>query len=155
GFLERPALGAGFVLLPAEARAEETLDPLLGQAIGRYRVERRIASGGMGTVYFAQRADEQFTQRVALKIVKRGMDTEEILQRFRRERQTLAALEHPNIARLIDGGASPEGQPYLVMEFVEGEPIDAYCDLRRLDIDARLRLFLIVCEAVRYAHQRL
>jgi serine/threonine-protein kinase len=154
-FLEQPALGTDFVLLPAEAHTDEGLDPLLGQTVGRYRIERRIASGGMGTVYLATRADEQFTQRVALKIVKRGMDTDEILGRFRRERQTLAALEHPNIARLIDGGATESGQPFLAMEFVEGEPIDLWCDARRLDIDARLELFLVVCEAVGYAHRNL
>src|SRR6185369_6406803 len=114
-----------------------------------------IASGGMGTVYLAARADEQFKQRVALKIVKRGMDTDDILGRFRRERQTLAALEHPNIARLIDGGATESGQPFLVMEFVEGQPIDAWCDERRLGVDARLELFLVVCEAVAYAHRNL
>src|SRR5688572_5086906 len=111
-FLEQPALGTGFTLLPvlAEAAAsrEEEPDEMIGRTVGRYRIERRIASGGMGTIYEAERADEQFEQRVALKIVKRGMDTDEILERFRRERQTLAALEHPNIARLIDGGALKE-----------------------------------------------
>jgi len=158
-FLEQPALGLDFVLLPASAQADEdrdaALDGMLGRVVGRYRIERRIASGGMGTVYLASRADEQFTQRVALKIVKRGMDTDEVLSRFRRERQTLAALEHPNIARLIDGGATESGQPFLVMEFVEGEPIDAWCDSQRLDLDARLKLFLVVCEAVGYAHRNL
>ena len=158
-FLEEPALGTDFVLLPATASAatggDGERDEMIGRTVGRYRIERRIASGGMGTVYLAVRADEQFTQRVALKIVKRGMDTDEILQRFRRERQTLAALEHPNIARLIDGGATESGQPYLVMEFVEGEPIDSYCNQNRLGIDARLHLFLIVCDAVRHAHQNL
>jgi serine/threonine-protein kinase len=154
-FLEQPALGTDFVLLPAEACADEGLDPLLGQAVGRFRIERRIASGGMGTVYLAARADEQFTQRVALKIVKRGMDTEEILARFRRERQTLAALEHPNIARLIDGGLTQGGQPFLAMEYVEGAPIDSWCAERRLDVDARLKLFLVVCAAVEHAHRNL
>lgn len=158
-FLERPALGTDFVLLPAQARADTgddgERDEMVGCTVGRYRIEKRIASGGMGTVYLAARADEQFVQQVALKIVKRGMDTDEILARFRRERQTLAALEHPNIARLIDGGTTATGQSYLVMEFVHGEPIDVYCDRRRLDIEARLELFLAVCEAVRFAHQNL
>jgi serine/threonine-protein kinase len=155
-FLETPALGGDFRLLPATPSvAANRDDDIIGRRVGHYRLERRIASGGMGTVYLASRADEQFTQRVALKIVKRGMDTDEILARFRRERQTLAALEHPAIARLIDGGATEAGQPFLAMEFVEGEPIDAYCDRRRLDVVARLELFLVVCEAVSYAHQKL
>ncbi len=156
GFLEAPALGADFALLPATAGGEaDAPDAMIGQTVGRYRIQRRIASGGMGTVYLAQRADDQFTQRVAIKIVKRGMDSEEILRRFRAERQTLAALSHPNIARLLDGGAMGTGQPYLVMEYVEGEPIDEYCDRHRLSIADRLRLFLTVCDAVRFAHQNL
>ena len=159
GFLEESALGSDFSLLPATARApsleEAGRDEMIGRTIGRYRIERRLASGGMGTVYLAARADDQFTQRVAVKIVKRGLDTEEILGRFRRERQTLAQLAHPNIARLFDGGATGDGQPYLVMEYVEGEPIDEYCDRRRLDVNGRLRLFLTVCDAVRHAHQHL
>lgn len=158
-FLEEPALGPDFVLLPPRASSTPVAavepDAMVGRAVGRYRIERRIASGGMGTVYLASRADEQFAQRVAIKIVKRGMDSEEILERFRRERQTLAALEHPSIARLIDGGATEEGLPYLVMEYVEGQPIDAYCDDRRLGVDQRLELFLMVCDAVRHAHQNL
>jgi tetratricopeptide (TPR) repeat protein len=156
GFLDQPALGTDFRLLPARSSApEEGPDEHLGRTVGRYQIERRIASGGMGTVYLAARADGQFAQRVALKIVKRGMDSDEILQRFRRERQTLAALDHPSIARLIDGGATGGGQPYLVMEHVEGEPIDAYCDRAELGVDARLELFLLVCDAVRHAHQKL
>jgi serine/threonine-protein kinase len=154
GFLEEPALGADFALRPAAEEGDER-DERIGQTIDRYRIERRIASGGMGTVYQAVRADEQFTQRVALKLVKRGMDSEEILGRFKRERQTLAALEHPNIARLIDGGATSGGQPWLVMEFVEGESIDRYCDHRRAGVRERLELFLLVCDAVRYAHGKL
>jgi serine/threonine-protein kinase len=156
-FLEEPALGTDFVLLPANASsvADAPQDDMIGRTVGRYRLERRLASGGMGVIYLATRADGQFMQRVALKIVKRGMDTDEILRRFRRERQTLAALEHPNIARLVDGGATESGQPYLVMEFVEGEPIDAYCDHHRLDIRARIRLLLTVCDAVQHAHQHL
>ncbi len=159
GFLEEPALGTDFTLLPATAKAasEEEIgrDEMIGRTVGRYRIERRLASGGMGTVYRAARADNQFTQSVAIKIVKRGMDTDEILGRFRRERQTLAQLEHPNIARLIDGGATEDGQPYLVMEYVEGEPIDEYCDHRRLGVNERLEIFLTICDAVRHAHQNL
>jgi serine/threonine-protein kinase len=160
-FLEEPALGTDFVLLPADASAAPdemsgaVRDEMIGRTVGRYRIERRLASGGMGVVYLAARADGQFAQRVALKIVKRGMDTDEILRRFRRERQTLAALGHANIARLIDGGATDNGQPYLVMEFVEGEPIDAYCDRHRLGVRERIRLLLTVCDAVQHAHQHL
>src|SRR5688572_24552915 len=161
-FLASPALGADFVLTAAFGPARSAAgapgarpepggarDELVGRTIDRYRIERRIASGGMGTVYEAVRADGQFAQRFALKLVKRGMDSEEILARFRRERETLAALEHPNIARLIDGGATRAGQPYLVMELVEGEAIDAYCDRRCAGVEERLELFLAVCEAVR------
>jgi eukaryotic-like serine/threonine-protein kinase len=116
-FLEEPALGPGFSLLPATARDEGDAGPddMVGRLVGHYRIERRIASGGMGTVYLAQRSDDAYTQRVAIKIVKRGMDSDEILHRFRTERQTLASLEHPSIARLLVGGATETGQPYLVM----------------------------------------
>jgi len=154
-FLEEPALAFE---LPSRAEIESgpaARDELVGRLVGRYRLERCIGSGGMGTVYLATRADEQFQQRVAVKVVKRGMDSEEILRRFRAERQTLAALHHPNIALLLDGGATDSGQPYLVMEYVEGEPIDRYCDRHRLPIDERLRLFLTICDAVRHAHQNL
>jgi eukaryotic-like serine/threonine-protein kinase len=155
-FLEEPALGPGFSLLPKEAAPpDDGKDRLLGHRVGRYRLEKRLGAGGMGVVYLATRDDGQFAQRVALKIVKRGMDTEEILERFRRERQTLAALEHPNIARLLDGGATESGEPFLAMEFVEGEPIDAYCDDRHLDLAARIRLLLTVCDAVEHAHRHL
>ena len=102
----------------------------------------------MGAVYLAERADAQFEQRVALKLIKRGMDTDAMLARFRSERQILAFLDHPNIARLLDGGTTDDGLPYLVMELVEGVPIDAYCDEHRLSIDERLRLLLRVCGAV-------
>ena len=155
-FLEEPALGTDFALpAPAAAGAAPGGDDLVGRQMGRYRIERRIASGGMGTVYLATRADDEFVQRFALKVVKRGMDSEEILRRFRAERQTLASLDHPNIARLLDGGATDTGQPFLVMEYVEGEPIDRYCDRHRLGSAERLRLFLVVCDAVRHAHRNL
>lgn len=155
-FMSKPALGDGVAtkalidLAPAADR-----DDLIGQRVGKYKIEARIASGGMGTVYLAVRADEQFEQQVALKVVKRGMDTEEILARFKAERQTLAHLNHENIARVIDGGMTGDGRPYLVMEYVKGEAIDEYCDRKELSIDERLRLFRTVCEAVRYAHQNL
>ena len=127
----------------------------VGRHIGSYRIERVIGRGGMGVVYAATRDDQEFKKRVALKIVKRGMDTDEILRRFRHERQTLAGLNHPYIARLYDGGTTESGLPYFVMEFVEGIPIDQYCDVHRMTIEERLHLFCKVCEAVHYAHQNL
>lgn len=148
-FLSGSALGAG-LSVPAAS-----VEDLGGQLIGPYRIIQRLGSGGMGSVYAAVRADGQFEQQVAIKIVKRGMDTDEILRRFGQERRTLAALRHPNIAQLLDAGALPNGRPYLVMEFVKGVAIDRYCDEHRLTIADRLRLFCTVCEAVRTAHQKL
>lgn len=133
---------------------EESVLPLDGR-VGAYRLVEEIGRGGMGAVYLAERGDEEFEKRVALKLVKRGMDTDDILLRFRYERQILATLEHPNIARLYDGGATADGRPYLVMEYIEGVPITRYCDENRLSIDARLRLFADVCRAVQFAHQNL
>jgi serine/threonine-protein kinase len=151
-FLQGPALGAGFELASQMPVATEDLT---GRVVGSYRLEQCIGSGGMGVVYLGRRADAEFSQRVAVKLVKRGMDSDEILRRFRSERQTLAALHHPNIALLLDGGATDSGQPYLVMEYVEGEPIDRYCDRHRLPVEKRLELFLAICDAVRHAHQNL
>ena len=161
-------------LLDADADASEVLDadvaayaaPLLpaasgdtrdwtGVRIGAYRIEREIARGGMGRVFLAARADGAFEQQVALKLLRPGLDTEDIRQRFRTERQILASLDHPNIARLLDGGVTEAGQPFLAMDYVEGQPIDAYCDERRLSIEDRLRLFLPIADAVHHAHQRL
>jgi serine/threonine protein kinase/tetratricopeptide (TPR) repeat protein len=127
----------------------------IGRHFGVYRVLEEIGRGGMGTVYLAERADGQFEQQVAIKVIKRGMDTAHILERFRAERQILASLDHPNIARLIDGGTTDDGLPYFVMERIEGRAIDEYADARRLSIRDRLALFLQVCEAVSYAHQHL
>jgi tetratricopeptide (TPR) repeat protein len=123
--------------------------------IGPYRVVKQLGHGGMGTVFLASREDDEFEQRVAIKLVRRGAGGESLLQRFRQERQILAALEHPNIARLLDGGTTSGGVPYLVMEYVEGTPIDDYCRANYLSIDARLRLFLQLCDAVQYAHRSL
>ncbi|HSJ30014.1 MAG TPA: serine/threonine-protein kinase [Longimicrobiales bacterium] len=128
---------------------------MIGRIIGTYRLVAELGRGGMGVVYLAERADGEYDKRVALKLVKRGMDTDEILQRFHMERRILAALEHPNIAALYDGGATDDGRPYLVMEAVEGERITTYCDARRLTVAERLDLFRSVCSAVQYAHQKL
>lgn len=126
-----------------------------GTLIGPYRVIRELGHGGMGVVYLAQRADGGFEQRVALKLVKRGMDSDDILRRFLAERQVLARLNHPHIARLLDGGVTAQGQPYFAMEYVDGVPLDRHCDAASLGIEERLRLFEEVCEAVQYAHGNL
>ncbi len=126
-----------------------------GATIGPYRVIRELGRGGMGTVYLAERSDDQFARQVAIKVIKRGMDTDEVLQRFRQERLILARLEHPGIARMYDAGVTDDARPYLVLEFVDGVPIDRYCDTERLPVEERLRLFLSVCEAVSYAHGKL
>ena len=124
-----------------------------GQLIGPYRITREIGRGGMGTVYLAERADQQYEKQVAIKLIKRGMDTDSVLRHFRNERQILASFDHPNIARLFDGGTTKDGLPYFVMEYVEGIAIDRYCDEERLSINERLKLFLQVCAAVSYAHR--
>ncbi|HEU0174408.1 MAG TPA: serine/threonine-protein kinase [Blastocatellia bacterium] len=130
-------------------------DDLTGERVGPYRVTRLVGRGGMGAVYEAERDDEQFRQQVAIKIIKRGMDTDFVRDRFLRERQILATLDHLHIARLFDGGATPAGLPYFVMEFVAGEPITSYCRRRRLSVNEKLKLFLKVCSAVQHAHQKL
>ncbi len=140
----------------ASTTAEPEQAPMeAGRRVGPYRVVRPIASGGMGSVFLAVRDDDHFRQQVALKVIAAGMGSEAIVQRFRHERQILAALEHPNIARLLDGGATPEGHPYFVMEYIEGQPITTHCRERGLSIRDRLELFRLVCGAVQYAHQNL
>ncbi|HYT74912.1 MAG TPA: serine/threonine-protein kinase [Vicinamibacterales bacterium] len=126
-----------------------------GSRIGPYRLVRELATGGMGSVYLAEREDGDFRQRVAIKIVRGGFANSFLLERFREERRILASLEHPNIARLLDGGATDTGLPYVVMEFVEGESIDQFCARRRLSLSERLAVFKQVCAAVQYAHQHL
>lgn len=133
--------------LPAELPA--------GMKVGPYRIDHRIGTGGMGDVYLAERADDQFRRKVALKIVRRGLVTDDMMRRFRSERQILALLDHPNIAKMYDGGVTDEGFPYFVMEYVEGEPITRHCSTHKLDVTERLRLFLEVCEAVGHAHRHL
>ena len=147
-FIEQPAV----TLVPPD---ELELDGTIGRRIGAYRIVRAIGRGGMGAVYLATRDDDAYKKEVALKLLKRGMDSDFFISRFRQERQILAGLDHPNIARLIDGGTTDEGLPYLVMEHVEGLPIDEYCDAHRLSVAQRLRLFCTVCAAVHCAHQYL
>jgi non-specific serine/threonine protein kinase/serine/threonine-protein kinase len=122
--------------------------------LGPYRVVREIGRGGMGTVYLAERDDGQFQQRVAIKVIKRGMDTDAVLRRFYAERQILARLQHPNITRLLDGGMF-DGRPYFVMEYLEGEPIVDYCGRLKTSVPRRIALFLAVCDAVEHAHRNL
>lgn len=126
---------------------------LAGVRVGPYRLMEKIAEGGMGTVYLAEHGE--FDQRVAVKLIKRGMDTDEIVRRFAGERQILARLEHPNIARLLDGGVTDDGLPWFSMEYVAGEPIDEYCTRHGLALRERLALFAAVCDTVRYAHASL
>jgi len=140
---------------PAADLASVQSHAIGGRRVGAYRILREIGHGGMAVVYLGERDDQSYRKQVAIKMVKPGIDTEQILQRFRNERQTLAALDHSNIVKLLDGGSSEDGSPYLVMEFVEGLPIDQYCDLHQLSIDDRLRLFREVCSAVQYAHEKL
>ena len=137
--------------------ADLTEEPVLreGELVGRYRVLREIGRGGMSVVYLAARADDAFDQRVALKVLDRAPRDREARARFGQERQILASLDHPNIARLLDGGMDDRGRPYIIMELVEGEPIDRYCDGRGLSVDARLALVEGVARAVAYAHRRL
>ena len=141
--------------LLAPGDLEDALVPShTGERVGPWVLGERIGAGGMGAVYRAERADG-FEQTAALKRIKPGMDSEAVLARFRSERQILARLEHPSIARLLDGGVAPDGRPYFAMELVEGEPITDYADRRGLEVDTRLELFARVCDAVAYAHRQL
>ena len=153
GFLETPAAQiAGELLDDVSAPADEALLP---ERLGAWRVLGRLGRGGMGEVLLGERADGLFEQRVAIKLLRRGMDSEDVLRRFERERRILARLEHPHIARLSDGGAAPDGRPYFVMELVEGKPITVHCRERGLATEDRLRLLLDCCDAVSAAHARL
>lgn len=144
GFLQQPA-----VALSAASAGRA------GRRVGAYELIRELGRGGMGVVYLAARADEAYEKRVAIKLVSTPLATDELISRFRRERQILAGLEHPYIARLLEGGATEDGLPYLAMEYVEGVRIDEYCRMQELSIADRLRLFAKVCEAVQFAHTNL
>jgi serine/threonine-protein kinase len=130
-------------------------DATAGRRIGAYKLLRKAGEGGMSDVYLAVRADDEYQKRVALKVIRASADREDLLRRFRTERQILAGLDHPNISTLLDGGTTDEGLPYFVMEYIDGVPIDRYCDEHRLSIRERLELFRQVCSAVQYAHQNL
>jgi len=133
----------------------ESRSPRTGERVGAYEILEEIGHGGMGTVYLGRRADEAFRKKVAIKLVRAGMDLDSVLRRFRTERQILANLEHPHIARLLDGGATTDGRPYFVMEYIEGRTLPDWCTEKGLGVRERLRLFLDVCGAVEYAHQNL
>ena len=139
----------------ANSQDSEATRSLVGRSIGPYRIVEEIGAGGMGEVYRAVRADDQYKKEVAIKVVRRGFDTDSGVRRFKAERQILASLDHPNIARLLDSGSTEDGLPYVVMELVEGQPIDEYCNGHNLSLVERLHLFRMVCAAVHYAHQNL
>lgn len=151
GFLETPPA------VPAAAPEDGRLvgTELVGRRLGPYRVVREIARGGMAEVFLAERADGRYEQQVAVKLLRAGVHSEETVERFRVERQILASVDHPSIARLVDDGVTGDGRPYLVIEYVEGVPIDRYCDEHRLPVRERLQLFLAVAEAVQHAHRNL
>ena len=135
--------------------AESDPDPWLGQEVGAFRIVQHISEGGMGTVYRGERTGGEFTQSVAIKLLSSALISTQARQRFRGERQILANLNHPNVASLLDGGATDTGVPFLAMEYIDGVPVDVYCDQQRLDLGGRLRLFLKICDAVQYAHRNL
>ena len=122
-------------------------------SLGRYRMLQKLGEGGMGEVWLAEQT-EPVRRQVALKVIKLGMDSAQIVVRFEAERQALALMDHPTIATVFDGGTTPQGRPYFAMEYVKGEPITVYCDRHRLDVSARLELFIRVCEGVQHAHQK-
>ncbi|MEQ1604768.1 MAG: serine/threonine-protein kinase [Pyrinomonadaceae bacterium] len=139
--------------LASKIVAQET--PITEQHFGRYKIIREIGSGGMGTVFLAERNDGEFVMQVALKIVRQSVADREIIERFRRERQILADLQHPNVAALHDGGVSEKGEPFLAMEFIDGEPLIEYANTHNLSVDDRIRLLIKVCSAVAFAHRNL
>jgi TolB-like protein/Tfp pilus assembly protein PilF len=147
-FLDEPAVHS-------TDRTRAIADPMVNRRLGAYQLVRRLGQGGMAAVFLAMRADDEYQKEVAVKLVQPGFDSQDVMSRFRNERQTLAGLDHPNIVRLLDGGSTPEGGPFIVMEYVEGRPIDEYCDQHKLSVDDRLRLFGEVCDAVQYAHEKL
>ncbi|MGH7627899.1 MAG: protein kinase domain-containing protein [Gemmatimonadales bacterium] len=150
--LESPAV----VAYPALLASPEPVPPAIGARIGPWRIVGEAGRGGMAVVYLAERADQQYRQQVALKLIRGGIAFDpHLTRRFLEERQILASLDHPHIARLLDGGVTDDGVPWFALEYVRGEPIDRYCDGRRLSIEQRLRLFLEVCDAVQYAHRNL
>ena len=148
------SLALDAIALPADLLPTGIL-PAEGERVGPYRIVRPLGRGGMGAVFLAKRADGQFEQQVALKLIRGGAASTQIVRRFQSERQILARLQHPHIARLLDGGLTENGQPYFAMEYVDGIPLDRYCDAHDASVDERIRLLRAVCDAVQYAHRRL
>jgi eukaryotic-like serine/threonine-protein kinase len=154
--------GAEFLNMPAfqslgdlSCQTGRNPDTMIGRRLGAYQIVEPIGEGGMGAVYRAFRADDQYKKQVALKVIRGGEESGFVVSRFRNERQILASLDHPNIARLLDGGTTDEGAPYFVMELIEGQSLIRYCNDRQLPVVERMKLFLQVCSAVQFAHQRL
>ena len=133
---------------------EDTDSSEAGLRLGPYRLVRELDTGGMGVVYLGVRADDQYFQIVAIKLIRKGLETPGLVQRFRAERQILASLSHPNIGTILDGGETPDGRPYIVMEYVEGRPVTLFCASSCQSIKQRVDLFRSVCSAVHYAHQK-
>ena len=155
-YLESPDFLEGAVPeLPPVELTDEPAISLAGRRIGAWQLVREIGHGGMGVVWEARRADRQYDQRAAMKLLRASLLSDRDIRRFREERQILASLNHPCIARLLDGGMLEDGSPYLVMEFVDGLPLDAWCDREELNVRQRLEVFLLVCSAVEYAHRQL
>jgi serine/threonine protein kinase len=159
-FLDEPQavelrVAANLVAVKLDGSPVQSEDAWIGRRVGPYKIVEQIGVGGMGEVYRAFRADDQYKKQVAFKVVRGGQDSAFVVGRFKNERQILASLDHPNIARLHDGGTTEDGVPYFVMELIDGQPIDQYCAKHGLSLTERLNLFLQVCAAVQYAHQRL
>ena len=155
-YLTREDVVADFIEQPASRLLGKRPPELReGERLGAYRLEEQVGQGGMGVVYLARRDDEVYDQRVAVKVLKRGLDTAAVERRFRRERRILARLDHPNVARILDGGSTEDGLPYFVMEHVAGTPVDRYCSHRALSLEERLELCRQVCETVHFAHRNL
>lgn len=153
-FISQPLLDSTRGGVLSSLLDDSDVDPLTGEVLGNYRIEREIGRGGMGAVYEARRSDGEFRLKVAVKVVKRGVDTDFVLRRFRNERQILASLDHPYITRLIDGGTTDDGRPYFVMDYIDGLPLYRYADREHLDFEDKLKLFCRICEAVEYAHDK-
>lgn len=156
--LEHDAGGAGTPLTGIVREGAASVlgtEAFAGRRIGAYRITEELGHGGMGSVYLGVRADDQFSKKVAIKFIRAGMHSPGTVDRFLRERQILANLEHPYIARLLDGGATDEGTPYFVMEYVAGTPVDEYCERGMLSIEQRCEMFRRICEAVACAHRNL
>jgi serine/threonine protein kinase/tetratricopeptide (TPR) repeat protein len=147
-FIETPA-----VEMAAKSFASDVTDAMEGRRIGPYKILREIGHGGMGVVYLAERADQQYEKRVAIKVIRRRLDADSRFRRFRSEQQILANLDHPNIAKLLDGGTTEDHLSYFIMDYIEGLPMDLYCDKHKLPTVERLELFRAACASVQYAHQ--